>query len=97
MCLPYREVLTSGATMLALSFGKPVISINRGFLRDVISQETGILIKPNDGQELASALRVVRERSWSSETIIRHAKRFTFTHAAKIFLNEAKTSNREFL
>jgi glycosyltransferase involved in cell wall biosynthesis len=83
--------------MLALSFGKPVISINRGFLRDVISQETGILIEPNDGRELAIALREIRERSWSSEAIVRHAQRFSFTDAARIFLNEAKISNRDFL
>jgi beta-1,4-mannosyltransferase len=97
MCVPYREILTSGATMLALSFGKPVISINRGFLRDVMSRETGILIEPNDGRELANALRAIRERPWSGEAIIRHARRFSFTDAAKIFLNEAKTGNRNVL
>jgi len=97
ICVPYREILTSGTTMLALSFGKPVISINRGFLRDVMSQETGILIEPNDGRELADALRAIRERSWSSEAIIHHARRFSFTDAAKIFLNEAKIGNRNFL
>lgn len=90
MCMPYREILTSGTAMLAFSFGIPVISINRGFLRDVISQDTGILIEPSDALQLTAALRAVRERSWSSEEIIRHAHRFTFKDAARICLSTAR-------
>ena len=73
--------------MLALSFGKPVISIDKGFLRDVITQDTGILIPPGDDEELATAMRKARERPWCSDKIIRHSQKYTFDDAAAIFLN----------
>ena len=89
MCVPYREILTSGTAMLALGFGKPVISINRGFLRDVIPSQAGILIEPDNAEQLAQALRTIQEKPWQSDAIIRHAKQFTYEDAAAIFLKEA--------
>lgn len=89
LCMPYREILTSGTAMLSLSFGRPVISVDRGFLREVITPETGILIPPGDDEALAGALRSARERKWDSEAILRHAERFRFEDAAKISLKEA--------
>jgi glycosyltransferase involved in cell wall biosynthesis len=88
MCIPYREILTSGTTMLSLSFGKPVISINRGFLRDVITESTGILVEPGDDHDLAKALCSVRKKRWNSEAIITHANCYTFDQAATIFISE---------
>lgn len=87
MCVPYREILTSGTAMLALTFGKPVISIDRGFLRDVLSQDTGILVNAGNEQALVDALRDIRNRLWSTEDIIRHARQFRFTDAAAAVLN----------
>lgn len=89
MCIPYREILTSGTAMLALSFGKPVISIDRGFLREVVTPETGVLVPPGDDRALAEALRVVKERSWSREAILRQAGRFRFEDAAQISIDAA--------
>lgn len=84
-CMPYKDILTSGTAMLAMSFGKPVISINRGFLRDVVTPATGILVEPNDAAGLAGALRQARKVSWNAQEILSHAGRSTFEDAARMF------------
>lgn len=94
MCVPYREILTSGTAMLAFGFGTPVLSIDRGFLRDVVKPDTGILVEPDNAQALAEGLRLLRRGQWSSESIIRHAGRFTFRDAAQTTLNCHPASRR---
>ena len=47
MCIPYREILTSGTAMLAMSHGRPVLSLIAA-IHDAISPECGILIEPGD-------------------------------------------------
>ena len=88
MTMPYREILTSGTAMLALSFGKPVISINRGFLRDVVLPAVGILVEAGDEQGLGHALIDIRKRTFSAEAIVQHARGYRFRDAACIFLTE---------
>ncbi len=60
--LPYRAVLTSGAAMLALSFGRGVVAPRLGCLADLERAGTAILYDPRapDGLEraLARALEV---------------------------------------
>jgi len=90
VCIPYHKILTSGVAMLSLSFGKPVVSIDKGFLRDVIIQKTGILVQPGNDIALASALRDVRDQPWCSEEIVQHAKQYSFDDAARTFLNAIK-------
>jgi beta-1,4-mannosyltransferase len=87
MCMPYREILTSGTAMLALSYGRPVLSIQRGLLREVVQPECGILIEPGDQQALAAGLRALRTRSWAEADIVRVARQFTFSDAAGISLS----------
>lgn len=84
LCMPYREILTSGTTMLALSHGRPVISLNRGFLREVVPSSCGVLVEPMAPAELEAAMAVARERPWSAEAIVRHAETFSFAQAAQI-------------
>jgi glycosyltransferase involved in cell wall biosynthesis len=84
MCIPYREILTSGTAMLALSYGRPVLSINRGFLRDVVRQECGLLIEPGDPEALARGLLALRAGLWVEAEIVRVAEQFTFSDAARI-------------
>jgi glycosyltransferase involved in cell wall biosynthesis len=87
MCIPYREILTSGTAMLALSYGRPVLSINRGSLRDVVPPECGILVEPGNRQALAEELRALRSRCWAEADIVRIAMQFTFSDAARISLS----------
>lgn len=83
--VPYREILTSGTAMLALSFGRPLISVDLGFLRDVISERVGILFPHDDPDGLAGALAGAANRQFDEETIIAHVRQYTFADAARIF------------
>lgn len=45
--LPYANVLTSGAAILAISFGKPVIAPAKGCLPELLNNEIGFLFDRN--------------------------------------------------
>ncbi|HEY9104142.1 glycosyltransferase [Chitinimonas sp.] len=90
VCMPYREILTSGTAMLALSLGRPVLSVNRGFLHEVITPEVGLLVEPGDQAALVAALAQVRTRRWDEATILAEARRYTFADAAAICLKAAQ-------
>jgi beta-1,4-mannosyltransferase len=55
--LPFRDVLTSGSAILALSFGLPVIAPSLGCLPDTVPASAGILYDPDAPGALAEALR----------------------------------------
>ena len=76
--------------MLALSFGKPVISIDKAFLRDIITGETGILIPQNNEDALVEALAEASMRRWSSDQIVSHCLKYTFDDAAAVVLNTVR-------
>jgi glycosyltransferase involved in cell wall biosynthesis len=40
--LPYRDILTSGTAVLAMSFGRPVIAPGHGPLQDLIGEDAGV-------------------------------------------------------
>jgi glycosyltransferase involved in cell wall biosynthesis len=55
--LPYRRVLTSGAAVLALSFGRGVIGPRLGCLPELEAAGAAILYDPEEGDGLERALR----------------------------------------
>ena len=85
--LPYLQTLTSGAAMLALSFGRPVVSVRRGSLQDVITDEVGILFDPSEPDGLERALQAAADRRFDEARILAHARRFTWTSAARAFVD----------
>jgi len=54
--LPYRDVLTSGTAVLALSFGRPVIAPRRGCLAELAAHRCGLAYSPDEPAALARAL-----------------------------------------
>lgn len=58
--LPYRDVTTSGAAILAFSFGKPVIAPALGGFMELISDARGILYDPEKTDDLLHALQRAR-------------------------------------
>lgn len=91
--VPYREILTSGTAMLAMSFGRPLISVSMGFLRDVVNQNIGILFSPDDPQGLTHALNACRYASFEEHAILDHARQFTFEDAANLCVTAMKQTN----
>lgn len=56
--LPYQDSLTSGATVLAMSFGRAVIAPRLGCVAELIEEEKGgFLYDPMEEQGLARAMR----------------------------------------
>lgn len=85
--LPYREVLTSGAAMLAMSFGRPVVSVDLGSLRDLVTKDTGLLFSANDAQGLVEAMRECAKLSFDERVILDRARLFTYDDAARIVID----------
>ena len=54
--LPYREILTSGVIILAMSFGKPIIAPKLGCIPDYIDDNGGFLYNPLDIQGLLEVM-----------------------------------------
>jgi glycosyltransferase involved in cell wall biosynthesis len=58
--LPYRAGTQSGVVPLAYAHGRGVISTRVGGLEEAVSDETGLLVAPEDPAGLAKALEEVR-------------------------------------
>ena len=80
--LPYRAVLTSGAALLALSFGRPVVVPDLGSIRDHVDPRCGVLYAPDQPNALATALIDVRARQFDAAGIIDHVRHFTWARLA---------------
>jgi glycosyltransferase involved in cell wall biosynthesis len=59
--LPYRAVTTSGAALLALSFGCPIVAPRLGPFPELAADGRGVLFEPDSVDDLARALRLVRQ------------------------------------
>lgn len=84
--LPYRDILTSGTAMLAMSFGRPVVSVDVGYLKDVVTGQTGILYDPYASNGLRKALVAVRHRKYDERAILDHATTFDWGDSAREFV-----------
>jgi glycosyltransferase involved in cell wall biosynthesis len=62
--LPYTEISTSGVTLLAYAFAKPVISTDVGCMREVITDETGLVTKPKNSKALTDAIREIFTKNY---------------------------------
>lgn len=61
---PYKDATQSGVVMSAFAFNKPVIATNvGGFPEQVIHNEYGIIVSPNNVAELTSALQYICSNS----------------------------------
>jgi glycosyltransferase involved in cell wall biosynthesis len=82
LVLSYKEILTSGAVMLAFSAGVPVVAPRIGGLPDVVNDNCGVLYDPQSPDGLSTAMRTAAGRSWSREAIIAHALSFDWKVSA---------------
>lgn len=80
--LPFRDVLTSGSAILALSFGRPVVAPRLGNMADVLNEEVGVLYDPDDPGGLAAAMRAALARRFDQDAIMRYAASLRWEDAA---------------
>ena len=83
LVLSYKEILTSGVMMLALSAGIPVVAPSIGGIPDVINDFCGLLYDPRRPDGLLEAMREVRRRSYSADEIIAYARSFDWSVSAR--------------
>lgn len=55
--LPYKNILTSGSAILAMSFTKPVIAPRLGGIPELVGTADALLYDPNDPEGLALAMQ----------------------------------------
>lgn len=74
LVLPYKDASQSGVIPLANSFAKPVIATDVGGLHEQVSDETGLIIPPNNHLELVNAIAyfiehydIVREKGMKAK------------------------------
>ncbi|MDX1688511.1 MAG: glycosyltransferase family 4 protein [Candidatus Promineifilaceae bacterium] len=63
MVFTFREVLTSGSVILALTYGVPVIAPAAGCLPELVTEEAGLLYRPDDDEALARAMTAIRKQN----------------------------------
>lgn len=59
---PFRDVLTSGSVITALSFGRPVILPRLGCLPELVDDSMGIIYDPLQPDGLKHAMKAIRDR-----------------------------------
>jgi beta-1,4-mannosyltransferase len=64
--LPFLDVLTSGSTITALSFGVPVIVPPVGCLRELVDERVGILYEQQQPGALQEAMLAIQQRDLSA-------------------------------
>jgi glycosyltransferase involved in cell wall biosynthesis len=62
--LPYRQITTSGAALLAFSFGLPIIAPAIGGFPGLVEDRRGLLYDPTKRDGLARGLAAARQREW---------------------------------
>lgn len=91
--LPYKDILTSGTAMLAISFGKPVIAPRLGYLADVINEDCGILYDHNNQEALSEAMQKIKEKRYDRNKIILYASSYKWDTIASRFKEAINTIN----
>ena len=74
--LPYKDITTSGAAALALSFGRPILAPSITSFPEVVTSMTGILYDTEEPKALVSALYEGMKSSWSESQILDYAHQF---------------------
>jgi len=88
--LPFKDVLTSGSAVLALSFGRPVVAPRLGYLRDLVHDECGVLYDPGQDDGLQNAMLAVRKHRFDEARIEAYAASLRWESSAATVLAALK-------
>lgn len=83
-CLPSLNEGFPTVIVEALACGRPVIATRVGGIPEAITNATlGILVEPNNTEELAAALNKALEKEWDYQAIAEYGKRFSWDTIAE--------------
>jgi len=83
-CLPSRNEGFPTVIVEALACGRPVVATRVGGIPDAVTNDTlGILVEPNNTEDLALALSKALEKKWDYQSIAEYGKRFSWDTIAE--------------
>jgi glycosyltransferase involved in cell wall biosynthesis len=85
--LPYKDITTSGAAALAMSFGRPIIAPSIASFPEVITSDSGILYDTSQPNALTSALQAATTWSCSESKIFNYAHQFDWSKLGSQLIN----------
>ena len=82
--LPFRNILTSGSVMLAMSFARPVVTPAMGCIPEYVPQSAGVLYDPGDPEGLYQALTqcMSLDLCKMGQAAFKQARKFTWENMA---------------
>ncbi len=94
--LPYREVTTSGAALLAFSFGLPIVAPRIGCFRGLVEGHRGVLYDPGDPRGLADALAraAALDRDAARRETLAYAESLGWDRLARLHLDAYRKARR---
>jgi glycosyltransferase involved in cell wall biosynthesis len=91
VALPYRHILTSGAALLAMSYGKPCVAPRLGCLEEVLDGRGAFLYDPATPDDLGAALARAVDSADHLEAMGRHnfakASAWTWPRVAELLID----------
>jgi glycosyltransferase involved in cell wall biosynthesis/radical SAM superfamily enzyme YgiQ (UPF0313 family) len=84
LCLPSINEGLSNVIIEAISCGLPVIATKVGGIPEIVTEEKlGVLVKPCDAEDLASAIKSADKKKWDRAAISKYEKIFSWDENAK--------------
>lgn len=84
LCLPSRNEGFPTIIVEALACGRPVVATKVGGIPEAVTNDTfGILVEPNNTEELAATLNKALEKEWDYQAIAEYGKRFSWNTIAE--------------
>jgi beta-1,4-mannosyltransferase len=85
---PYRDVLTSGAVLLAMSFGKACVAPRKGCIGEVLDNDGAFLYEPDDENGLIQAMNSALQKQSQLSNMGQHnlqlAEKYNWKRIAKM-------------
>ena len=88
---PYRDILSSGSVLLAMSFARCCVAVRRGCIADVLDDQGAFLYDADDNDALPDALNRALESADKTEQMGQHnrmlAEQWSWAHVARLTLD----------
>lgn len=85
----YREGVPN-VLLEAFASGIPIVSTSVGGIPEVVNDDVGILVEPQNTEELESAIKTALSKEWIKDDILTHSRQFDWDKNVTCVLNRMK-------